>query len=389
MRIRFPAIESRTGAVLPKQYWLGHELCFFIHDTMGHMLAAGERAGAFHVKIQLREDEIDALNKAEDVFQWLDQYRSPEERAAVLVATMFPAILSDMLHCIYEALETSRKGKLGISYMLLRKPIQESLYVLEAVIADRGDFAKKLTESPTKLWSQRIGGPEAHRNNIAVVLKSIGGGGGFSAEYLAQLRYDKSAQDGFDGICNKAMHLFTDHKAIETEPMNINFIFSNWDSKESQWSYLYTRLPYLLAYAYRIVENVCASISPTYPAYLEDLERRLSAHVLLWGSTLHDMHASAPLPVFVQKQRAWLFDHCEANGYRAPKFNDLLRMREIGAFPGESRWSIWQRMRHFQEAAEISGSSPPTMRTRVLRALGLSTLNGSRISEAPTSPKPP
>lgn len=372
--MRFSSIESRKGTFLPEHHWPGHELCFFVHDAMGHMLAAGERAGAFRVKFQLHGDEVDAFTKAEDVFQWLDRYRTPEERAAVLVATMFPAILSDMLHCIYEALESSRKAKLNISYMLLRKPIQESLYVLEAVIADRSDFAKKLTESPTKLWSQGVGGREAHRSNIAKVLHAIGDDGHFSADYLAQLRYDKSAEDGFDGICNKAMHLFTNHKAIETEPMNINFIFSNWDSKESQWSFLYTRLPYVLTYAYRIVETVCAGISPTYSVYLEELERRLAAHVLLWGATLDETYATGPLLIFVLKHREWLFEHCRANGYRTPEFKDLVRMRETGAFPGESRWSVWQRMSHFQEAAEVSGSAAPTWRTRLLRALGLSTV---------------
>jgi hypothetical protein len=67
------------------------------------------------------------LENASDVFEWLEKHRPPEDHAAVLVTTMFPAILSDMLHCFYETLETSRKAKLGISFMLLRKPLQESL----------------------------------------------------------------------------------------------------------------------------------------------------------------------------------------------------------------------------------------------------------------------
>lgn len=373
--MRFPSIESRRGTFLPDRHWPGHELCFFLHDIMAHMLAAGERAGAFQVALELREGEAEALSQADDVFQWLDQHRTPEERANVLVATMFPAILSDLLHCIYEALESSRKAKLCISYMLLRKPIQESLYVLEAVIANRADFAKKLTESPTKLWSQGVGGRYAHRNNITKVLQTVGDQERFSADYLAQLRYDKSAEDGFDGICNKAMHLFTSHKAIETEPMNINFIFSNWESKESQWSFLYTRLPYVLAYAYRIVETVAANISPTLPAYLEELERRLAAHVVLWGLTFDETYASAPLLTFVLKYRVWLFEHCKAHGYRTPKFRDLVRMRETGAFPGESRWSVSRRLRYFQETAEASGSAAATLRTRLLRALGLSSVH--------------
>jgi hypothetical protein len=370
-KLRFPSIESRSGTFLPEVYWPGHELCFCLHDVMARMLASGELAHAFHVKFDLREGELEQLENCEDIFEWLQRFRAPEERTAVLVTTMFPAILSDMLHCIYEVLETSRKAKLNISYMLLRKPIQESLYVLEAVIADRADFAKKLTEDPIRLWSQGVGGREAHRNNIAKVLNAIGNDGRFDAGYLAQLRYDKAAEDSFDGVCNKAMHLFTSHKAIVTEPMNINFIFSNRESKETQWSFLYTRLPYVLSYAYRIVETVCASISPTLPDYLEELERRIGAHVLMWGATLDEHYGSGPLLIFVLKHRERLFAHCKAHGYREPEFHDLVRMSQTGAFPGESHWSVWWRMRRFQVAAELSGSTELSKLTRVLRALRL------------------
>ena len=165
--------------------------------------------------------------------------------------------------------------------MLLRKPLQESLYVLEAVIADRADFAQKLTEDPIKLWSQGIGGHEAHANNIQKVLEAVGENDRFDPHYLAQLRYDKNAEDGFDRICNKAMHLFTRHKSIKTEQMNINFIFSNWDGKQTEWSYIYSRLPYLLVYMHSIVEYVCESIAPTPPLCLNDVKRRISAQVLL------------------------------------------------------------------------------------------------------------
>jgi len=37
--------------------------------------------------------------------------------------------------------------------------------------------------------------------------------------------------DGFDGICNKSIHLFNLHKAIKTETMNINFVLSDVDAK--------------------------------------------------------------------------------------------------------------------------------------------------------------
>ena len=368
--MRFPTLANRKGTFLPGQHWAGHELCFFIHDIIREMVASGERSGVFTYKFDIEAEEAASVKESSDIFQWLLEHRTEENLADLLVATMFPAILSDMLHCLYEALECSRKAKLSVSFMLLRKPLQESLYVLEAVIADRRKFAKKLRESPVKLWSQTAGGAEVHRNNIDDVLTTLRDKSGFNPAYLAQLRYDKSAEDGFDAICNKAMHLFTGHKAIETEPMNVNFVFSNWSSKQTQWSFLYSRLPYVMMYMYRIVEAICASIMPTHPLYLADMERRLSAHVLLWGATLDGVYASDPLLAFVSKTQEWLFAHCKDNGYRTPDFKDLVRMRENGAFPAESRWSIWQRKRFLRNLADVSGRNQGSWRApKIVRAI--------------------
>jgi hypothetical protein len=361
MMRRYPSLVGRKGTHLPDEYWPSHELCFKVHDVMTQLLVSGQKARAFYVSFDL-PDEVarKEFENASDVFEWLEKCRPVEDRAKVLVTTMFPAILSDMLHCFYEALEASRKANLGISFMLLRKPLQESLYVLEAVIADRADFAHKLTEDPNKLWSQGIGGREAHAKNIQKVLDVLGECDRFDASYLAQLRYDKSAEDGFDGICNKAMHLFTEHKAIKTERMNINFIFSTWDSKVTQWSYIYSRLPYLLVYMHAIVEHVCQDIAPTPPAYLDDVKRRISALVLLWWETIEDPNVEPYLEIFAERTRHWLYHHCDEAGFTQPTKVDLIRMGAIGAFPKETKASVSKRLDQFMRDAAASGSYAPT-----------------------------
>jgi hypothetical protein len=359
---RFQSLDGRKGTHLPKEYWPSHELCFRVHDVMTQLLVSGQRARAFYVSFDLPDEAAKReFENASDIFEWLEKYRPPEDRVNVLVTTMFPAILSDMLHCFYEALETSRKAKLGISFMLLRKPLQESLYVLEAVIADRAEFAQKLTEDPIKLWSQGIGGREAHARNIQKVLDAVGESDRFDAAYLAQLRYDKSAEDGFDGICNKAMHLFTDHKAIKTERMNINFIFSNWDSKLTQWSYIYSRLPYLLVYMHSIVEHVCKGLAPTSPAYLDDMRRRISALVLLWWEMIEDRYVEPHLETFAERTRDWLYRHCNEAGFSQPTKADLIRMGADAAFPNETRASVAKRRNQFLRDAAASGSYAPTL----------------------------
>ncbi|MHB8267492.1 hypothetical protein [Bradyrhizobium sp.] len=364
---RFSSLDGRKGTHLPEEYWAAHDLCFTVHDIMTQLLVSGQRARAFFVSFDLPDETAKKeFESASDIFEWLEKHRTPEERAAVLVTTMFPAVLSDMLHCFYEALETSRKAKLGISFMLLRKPLQESLYVLEAVIADRAGFAQKLTEDPIKLWSQGIGGREAHARNIQKVLDAVGENDRFDAAYLAQLRYDKSAADGFDGICNMAMHLFTEHKSIKTERLNINFIFSKWDSKLTQWSYIYSRLPYLLVYMHSIVEHVCQGIAPTSPAYLDDMKRRISAQALLWWETVEDPYIEPHLETFAERTRDWLYRHCDAAGFSQPTTEaDLVRMGADGAFPGETRASVAKRLDQFMRDASASGSHVPTLRARL------------------------
>ena len=327
---------------------------------MLELLVSGRRADAFQAEFELRSEAEQAAFKA-DIFEWLDKYRQIEDRAAVLVATVFPAVLGDMLQCFYEALETSRKGKLTISYMLLRKPLQESLFVLETAVADRYGFASKLSFDPLKLSSQGAGGLAVHIRNIENVLDALGETDRFDASYLAQLRYDKSANDGFDGICNKAMHLFTSHKAIQTEPLNINFIFTDWNDMETQWSYLYSRLPYLLVYMHRIVEHVCAGILPADSKYLSDMERRISALVLLWWESLKPPYTQAHLEKFVEKTRAWLNDHCLAAGFQTPTREDLMRMSDSGAYPGERKAAVKRRFQQFLRAAETSATARPRL----------------------------
>jgi hypothetical protein len=327
---------------------------------MCQLLVSGEKASVFWTSVDIR-DEADrlALEQADNVFVWLQQTRRIDERATVLVTTIFPRVLSDMLHCIYEALETSRKAKLIISFMLVRKPLQESLFLLESIVVDRLDFAEKLVSAPTRLWSQGAGGKQVHVKRIQKVLDVLGETHRFDAEFLAQLRYDKDAHDGFDGVCNKAIHLFTNHSSIQTEPLNINFIFSNIESMHTQWSYLYSRLPYLLVYIHRLVEHVCAKISPTLDTYLWDMDRRIAAHVLLWWDTVDPLYAEPRLHSFVLQTSDWLAQHCQAAGFRKPNRRDLARMRTTGAYPGEPRGEVERRNRGYTlpERSELPGST--------------------------------
>jgi len=307
---------------------------------MVELLRSGEEHGIFNTIISFADgaDSV-AFEQAEDIFVWLEEKQKISERADILRVVVFPAILSDMLHFIYEALESSRKAKLNVTYALLRKPLQENLFILESIARDSVGFAEQLATDPLRLRATKMGGSVVHSQLIGGLLQKLGVEDQFDAQYLAQLRYEK-CDDGFDGICNTAMHLFTEHPKIRTENLDINFIFSSWDHKFSQWAYLYSRLPYILAYTREVVEHVCESIAPTCPQYLEDLSLRVAASSALWWKSIPERYKSHKLEQYAKVQQLMLEQYYVKRGLRLPPASQL----ECIALKGPRR-SLWSRLR--------------------------------------------
>lgn len=340
-----------TEGHLPEEFFPAHDLCFLLHDVMAEFLASGERNNVFTGKVDI-QDEADraALDAGEDIFEWLERTSRFEDRARILKAVVLPAVLSDLLHFLYEALQCSRKAKLCVTYALIRKPIQESLYVLESIVLDEAGFAQQLASSPLSLRPKTAGGPTGHKDRVQRVLEILDMDRIFDASYLAQLRYTK-VEDSFDSVCNLAMHLFTEHSAIQTEQMNINFVFSGEDEKLSQWRYLYGRLPYILVYLWRILEHLGASLTLTMPEYLVDLQRRVAAFVAI--ASPRTSHVTQPLLSFASFHETWLTQHCSAAGTRHPTWRDLERMALTGALPGETDGDVERRRQRIEANANL------------------------------------
>ncbi|MCR3908614.1 hypothetical protein NUK47_07460 [Aeromonas hydrophila] len=245
-------------------------------------IKSGEVHDVFNQSIHITEEESFSLEKTDlHILDWLEEHKKSEQRNLVIRTVVLPAVLSDMLHCIFEGLSASKKGKMAVSFMLLRKPLQESLYLLESMAIDKSSFVEHLSKNPLFLRPKNGGGPVGHAQRIDIVLGKIGLRKIFSSQYISELRYDKKSYDSFDRVCNHAMHLFTEHSSIKTDLLNINFIFSGAEQIYSQQRYLYTRLPYLLYYIYCLFEHIANDIAPTTTEYIENVNRRISAYFLI------------------------------------------------------------------------------------------------------------
>ncbi|GAB1255764.1 hypothetical protein NBRC116494_02660 [Aurantivibrio plasticivorans] len=338
---------------LPEKYQSAHDLCFILHDIMTQIIESGEKAGAFTTHVKLSEEEIDSIPDEEHILDWLKRNDKVEDKNRIIISTVLPAILSDMMHCIYEALSSASKGKMSVAYMLIRKPIQESLFVLEEMYLDRDAFVRNLESNQSRLQPKITGGIDGHKKRIFQVLESFTFNGVLDSDYIAQLRYDKSSNDSFDGVCNKAMHLFTEHHSIKTEDSNINFIFSGVKGLPSQWKYFYSRMPYLLFYVYLIVENVLATIALTSEQYILDMMRRISAQFMIASHDIEERYTTDENSKLVSSLSAWLLMHCAENGYPDPELSDLIKMAETGCFPKEAQESIDKRIASYSAVQSV------------------------------------
>lgn len=321
--------------ILDSKFKGSHDLCFLIHDIMVQLLHSAESQKAFNQTFDLTEDEAKSLESTEKhIIEWLEENQMYQESSLVIRSTVLPALLSDMMHCIYEALQASKKGKLTISYMLIRKPLQESLFVLESMVLDRKQFIEDYTNNQKKLSPSSTGGLDGHISRIEQVLHKLDFPGleSFDASYIAKLRYDKSIEDSFDGVCNKAMHLFTSRKTLKTESRNINFIFARGEQYPSLWAFLYSRLPYLLYYTYQLVEHVCTELVPTCPGYLDHMNRWIAVKTVATYPSVEERYKHESLDNLFMSLASWLKSDCIANGFSELDAINFQELVETGLY---------------------------------------------------------
>ena len=98
---------------LPDKYHAKHDLCFMLHDSIGHMLSEYETGGAFLTEFPLTTEDDKQMflrgdeNFSDDHWKWLEQNNYVDE---VVFKTIIPALVSDFLQCVYTGLECVAKS---------------------------------------------------------------------------------------------------------------------------------------------------------------------------------------------------------------------------------------------------------------------------------------
>lgn len=280
-------IPRRPLKRLPPEHALSHDVCFYLHDTLASYLRKAEAEKLFHVAVpSLTAEEVADMRglHGEALASWLDTNR-PAVSAEMIRRQSCIAIAGDALNFLFEALSCSEKAKLTVTFALLRKPLKDNLFLLELLLADPERFTATIRKSSANERDlARLAEGESGRVIVREAVRRLDGPEFFDAELLYDVRFDKNKSHSFEQLWNMATHLVTSHRTYSTAPDNFNFVFSDDDSRASQWSRLYEVLPFLLNYFVDVVLALLSRFSER--AFKEpqglQLQRRIA--FILWAS---------------------------------------------------------------------------------------------------------
>lgn len=252
-------IESDEETVLPVRYRPANNICAVVYDLLAE-ISISEIYKPFSVTtVQFPEGENiqDAFDKEkEHIIDYLGKNNYKNELTDILTKHVTLSVLSDLLHFIYESLSCAKKGKMTVAYSLLRKPFKDELFLLESLLVDRDKFVNQLffdgrprVYDPSKKSS-------AERKNLIEEAVKLTENYLFSSNILYEFRYDKDSVVGISGFSEHAIHIVTTNKGYETDPQNLNFVFSRPEDIERYWEHYYFIVPYLLLYTSSVVDAI-------------------------------------------------------------------------------------------------------------------------------------
>lgn len=250
--------------IIPKEYHFSHEFSFFLHDILAGIVKKGEKNGIFNVSIEFNSTEmVDEFTKRKgaELWDWLECHSFKSVTKELVIKQSIVALLADLCHFVHEALCCSQKGKLTVTYALLRKPFKENLFYLEWILAYPDEFYSEFEKQTSKNIAVDLIESLKKRDVIKAAIEKTKYGIWVPPDFIYDMRYNKDALYGLESYWNKATHLITTFKKLKTGDLNFNFIFSNEEDRISQWNILYKILPLLLFYTLEIVHALIKNIS--------------------------------------------------------------------------------------------------------------------------------
>lgn len=273
---------------LPPEFKFSQQYCFVLNDILVAYLDAFDQSELWNLEITFEEDERDRINDltrlaGDDLVSNLLDTEYETVSKAIVYRHTVRGLISDYCHFIYESLACAQKGKMTVAYALLRKPLKDNLYHMEWILTDPEDYFRALKNHDRKQIAVEKVPVERKKMVIESAIQQSDEAAWSDMELLYDLRYNKNADWGFESGWNMANHIVTTYKAYETEPLNLNFVFSNVEDIRMQWLHLYSMLPLILYHAVSVGRALFRSIAELEERDVHADETRMKLGFIQWA----------------------------------------------------------------------------------------------------------
>ncbi len=249
-------ITEFDDVYLPPKYHLSHNIAVRLYDDLVWVLKDPEIQSRLMVRVNFNDSKKLPKEDEKKIINWLKSNGYEKEANEIIIRNALLAVISDICHFIYQALDSAKRIKMAVAFTLIRKPFLENLLIIEQMIADEEDFLKKFASSPEVFDPGKIKNEEKIKL-IEVVISKIKTKYLLDPGFIFNLRFDKSNNNSFYALTNLATHLVTTrYSNSKTEKNNLNFIFSLDKEWESQLHYFYYYLPLMLFYTTEVVDQL-------------------------------------------------------------------------------------------------------------------------------------
>lgn len=339
-----------SPVLLPDDFRNSHEYAISVHDEIVAVVKAGAEQGVWgQVGIQLRpEHNVAAFAslQGEALWDWLEEQGYQDALDEMALRNTAGAVSSDFCNFVLEALRCSEKGKLTVSYALLRKPFRESLYILEWMLADRAAFLRAFHDVQAEPLS--VGTAYRQQTLLPTIEKAASlteTTAVLPAQFLFDLRYNRTATFGFEPLWNQALHLVTTKNFCRTTRQNLNFVFSDEAALSSQWHHLYRTAPLLINYARELIELLLQQLGGNSPDLNERAFLRMAGSAL-WGAemgSLREGNVPRELPTLELPEFSLPCVRCkEFYALSLEDFSGLFYQRQFKCPKCSRTWSLKQ-----------------------------------------------
>jgi hypothetical protein len=236
---------------LPEKFQQYHKSCEFLLYQIED----------FVVKDDYRKLRVQSLQftkqrdflEGEHILDYLLRSGEHDKHREIVTSNILNALIADICQFMQIALFASLQKRLTVTFALIRKPFVYNLLVILRLYFT-SDFLDRFN-SEEKFDTAKLSGDDV--KELLKISEEVLCSKSIKAVDIYDIVFNPASPDSIKNMSNKALHpSTTQNKNNLTEIQNLNFVFSTENSIETQWDYLYRKLPLLLLYLNEVLEFV-------------------------------------------------------------------------------------------------------------------------------------